>query len=203
MDIEDFPEAEKNDLSLWSDDILNIDWFVILRELLKYQHRLKINHSELALLANFVSFHQDVDSQTLPSISLFATRMRASRAIIEEGFQRLEEKGMLQKISYAQIGHDYDLRNVYDIKPLIRKLIEVLKTEYDKKHTCPLCGKIAVSDEEIEKKFGFRICGNKKRPQSWCRSCRSPKQRRLNTLLCGKKELENPHQRWCEASRNP
>ncbi|HFP5223537.1 TPA: hypothetical protein ACHIDO_005224 [Escherichia coli] len=63
MDIEDFPEAEKNDLSLWSDDILNIDWFVILRELLKYQHRLKINHSELVLLANFVSFHQDVDSK--------------------------------------------------------------------------------------------------------------------------------------------
>ncbi|WP_134720129.1 hypothetical protein [Escherichia coli] len=188
MDIEDFLEAEDNDLSLWNDDILSIDWFVILKELLKYQNRLKLNYSELLLLANFVSFHQDVDSQTLPSISLFATRMRASCAIIEEGFQRLEEKGMLQKISYAQIGHDYDLRNVYDIKPLIRKLIEVLKTEYDKKHTCPLCGKIAVSDEEIEKKFGFRICGNKKRPQSWCRSCRSTKQRRLNSSLIGKKK---------------
>ncbi|MCN3045651.1 hypothetical protein MLY92_25945, partial [Escherichia coli] len=68
MDIEDFLEAEDNDLSLWSDDILSIDWFVILKELLKYQNRLKLNYSELLLLANFVSFHQDVDSQTLPSI---------------------------------------------------------------------------------------------------------------------------------------
>ena len=167
MDIEDFLEAEDNDLSLWNDDILSIDWFVILKELLKYQNRLKLNYSELLLLANFVSFHQDVDSQTLPSISLFATRMRASRAIIEEGFQRLEEKGMLQKISYAQIGHDYDLRNVYDIKPLIRKLIEVLKTEYDTKHTCPLSGKIDVSDEVIDIIVGFRICRNKKRQKTW------------------------------------
>lgn len=70
MDIEDFLEAEDNDLSLWNDDILSIDWFVILKELLKYQNRLKLNYSELLLLANFVSFHQDVDSQTLPSISL-------------------------------------------------------------------------------------------------------------------------------------
>ncbi|ELJ9861507.1 hypothetical protein [Escherichia coli] len=188
MDIEDFPEAEKNDLSLWSDDILSIDWFVILRELLKYQHRLKINHSELVLLANFVSFHQDVDSQTLPSISLFATRMRASRAIIEEGFQRLEEKGMLQKISYAQLDYDDDLRNAYDIKPLIRKLIVLLKSGYNKKHTCPVCGKVGSSDEEIEEFFGFRKSGDYKWPQSWCRSCRSTKQRRLNTSLIGKKK---------------
>lgn len=78
MDIEDFLEAEDNDLSLWNDDILRIDWFVILRELLKYQRRLNITHSELVLLANLVSFHQNVDSQILPSISLLATRMRAS-----------------------------------------------------------------------------------------------------------------------------
>ncbi|ENE3883000.1 hypothetical protein ABNQ16_004650 [Escherichia coli] len=187
MDIEDFLEAEDNDLSLCNDDILSIDWFIILKELLKYQNRLKLNHSELLLLANFVSFHQDADSQTLPSISLFATRMRTSRDAIQGVLVRLEEKDMLQKISYAQIDHGDDLRNIYDIKPLIRRLIWLLKSGCDKKHTCPLCGKVAISNEEIEKKFGFRICGNKKRPQSWCRSCRSPKQRRLNTLLCGKK----------------
>ncbi|EOR6727933.1 hypothetical protein JHR51_RS25675 [Escherichia coli] len=188
MDIEDFLEAEDNDLSLWNDDILSIDWFVILKELLKYQNRLKLNYSELLLLANFVSFHQDVDSQTLPSISLFATRMRTSRDAIQGVLVCLEEKDMLQKISYAQIDHDDDLRNIYDIKPLIRRLIWLLKSGCDKKHTCPLCGKVAISNDEIEKKFGFRICGNKKRPQSWCRSCRSTKQRRLNTSLIGKKK---------------
>ncbi|EER5061548.1 hypothetical protein ACR28B_004628 [Escherichia coli] len=188
MDIEDFPEAEKNDLSLWSDDILSIDWFVILRELLKYQSRLKITHSELVLLANFISFFQDSDSPTLPSISLFTTRMRASRVTIQGRLQELEGKGMLQKISYAQIGHDDDLRNVYDIKPLIRKLIGVQKTENDKKHICPVCGKVGSSDEEIEKFFGFRKSGDYKWPQSWCRSCRSTKQRRLNTSLSGKKK---------------
>ncbi|EFB5725930.1 hypothetical protein F7F11_22500 [Escherichia coli] len=187
MDIEDLLEAEDNDLSLWNDDILSIDWFVILKELLKYQNRLKLNYSELLLLANFVSFHQDVDSQTLPSISLFATRMRTSRDAIQGVLVCLEEKDMLQKISYAQIDHDDDLRNIYDIKPLIRRLIWLLKSGCDKKHTCPLCGKVAISNDEIEKKFGFRICGNKKRPQSWCRSCRSTKQRRLNTSLIGKK----------------
>lgn len=185
MDIEDFLE-EEYDLSLWNDDILSIDWFIILKELLKYQNRLKLNHSELVLLANFVSFHQDADSQTLPSISLFATRMRTSRDTIQGVLVRLEEKDMLQKISCAPIDHDDDLRNIYDFKPLICRLIWLLKSGCDKKHTCPLCGKVAISNEEIEKKFGFRICGNKKRPQSWCRSCRSPKQRRLNTLLCGK-----------------
>ncbi|EFL6320068.1 hypothetical protein I9Y01_RS25875 [Escherichia coli] len=187
MDIEDFLEAEDNDLSLWNDDILSIDWFVILRGLLKYQRRLNITHSELVLLANLVSFHQNVDSQILPSISLLATRMRASRAIIQGRLKELEGKGMLQKISYAQIGHDDDLRNVYDIKPLIRKLIGVQKTENDKKHTCPVCGKVGSSDEEIEKFFGFRKSGDYKWPQSWCRSCRSTKQRRLNTSLIGKK----------------
>ncbi|WP_248782174.1 helix-turn-helix domain-containing protein [Escherichia coli] len=161
MDIEDFLE-EENDLALWNDDILSIDWFIILKELLKYQHRLKLNHSELLLLANFVSFHQDADSQTLPSISLFATRMRTSRDTIQGVLVRLEEKDMLQKISYAQIDHGDDLRNIYDIKPLIHRLIWLLKSGCDKKHTCPLCGKVAISNEEIEKKFGFRICGNKK-----------------------------------------
>ena len=32
MDIEDFLE-EENDLALWNDDILSIDWFIILKEL--------------------------------------------------------------------------------------------------------------------------------------------------------------------------
>lgn len=187
MDIEYFLEAEENDLSLWNDDILSIDWFIILKELLKHQSRLKINHSELVLLANFISFHLVADSQPLPSISLFASRMRVSRATIQGVLVRLEEKEMLQKISYVRVAHDDDLRNVYDIKPLIRRLIGLLKSGCDKKHVCPVCGKVAISNEEIEKKFGFRICRSKKRPQSWCRSCRSPKQRRLHTLLTGKK----------------
>lgn len=188
MDIEDFLEAEGNDLSLWNDDILSIDWFVILRELLKHQNRLKINHAELVLLANFISFLQDADSPTLPSISLFTTRMRASRVTIQGILVRLEEKDLLLKINHAPVNYDDDLRNVYDIKPLIRKLIRLFKRGYEIKHTCPVCGKVAISNEEIEKKFGFRICGNVKRPQSWCRSCRNPKQRRLHTLLSDKKK---------------
>lgn len=69
---------------------------------------------------------------------------------------------MLQKISYAQIDHDDDLRNIYDIKPLIRRLIWLLKSGCDKKHTCPLCGKVAISNEEIEKNSDSEFAGIRK-----------------------------------------
>jgi hypothetical protein len=39
---------------------------------------------------------------------------------------------------------------------------------------CPNCGKKANGNEEIEKKFGWRINGTKKIPQSYCRDCRKP-----------------------------
>lgn len=36
---------------------------------------------------------------------------------------------------------------------------------------CPNCGKVAYGREEIEELFGYRYDG--KKPQSWCRECRS------------------------------
>ena len=36
---------------------------------------------------------------------------------------------------------------------------------------CPQCGKVAYGKEEIEELFGYRYDG--KKPQSWCRECRS------------------------------
>ncbi|WP_158653840.1 hypothetical protein [Helicobacter cetorum] len=45
-------------------------------------------------------------------------------------------------------------------------------------HTCPHCGVVAFTEEEIEKIFGTRIMkyesGKKiEREQSWCKKCRS------------------------------
>lgn len=38
---------------------------------------------------------------------------------------------------------------------------------------CPMCGKLAKTKQEIEKKFGFRTVNGIIRPQSWCNECRS------------------------------
>ena len=37
--------------------------------------------------------------------------------------------------------------------------------------SCPQCGKVAYDRYEIELEFGYRYDG--KKPQSWCRECRS------------------------------
>lgn len=37
---------------------------------------------------------------------------------------------------------------------------------------CPQCNKIANSDEELEKLFGYRKMGKSIKIQSWCRDCR-------------------------------
>ena len=51
---------------------------------------------------------------------------------------------------------------------------EVSSREYAK---CPKCSKEATSRQEIEKKFGFRNMDGIMRPQSWCRMCRSDRQK--------------------------
>jgi len=74
---------------------------------------------------------------------------------------------------------DKGMTNLYDLTPLMLKLINLklpsLKIPYEQ-HTCPKCGKVVVSREEIAKEFGFRLDSNgKARTQSWCRDCRGKK----------------------------
>lgn len=45
---------------------------------------------------------------------------------------------------------------------------------------CPQCGKVAMSSDEIEEKFGYRYDGTK--PQAWCKECRARERKEAN---CG------------------
>jgi hypothetical protein len=47
---------------------------------------------------------------------------------------------------------------------------------YEIKAECPCCSIKAISLNEIERVFGFRVMENKEKiPQSYCKSCRSKK----------------------------
>ena len=46
---------------------------------------------------------------------------------------------------------------------------------------CPKCGRRARTEKEMQNYFGYRMMGGARRPQSWCRACRTDKETRTNS----------------------
>jgi DNA replication protein DnaD len=172
-------EIPERILAIWGRSILNSGWTSVPNELLKNQSKLGIGNTELVLLINLISFMHHPDARVYPSISLLCERMNQDRRTIQRNLNKLVEMDIL-RIKIRSTGkNSKGMTNLYDITPLMLKLINLkipsLNTP-DEKHTCPKCGKIAISREEITKEFGFRTDTNgKMRTQSWCKDCRGRK----------------------------
>jgi len=89
-------------------------------------------------------------------------KLRTRKTITQKRKDALEEliKEKKEKKQLSQI--DIDKKNNVSL---------IQKTHPLKK--CPSCGKLVFSKVDIEKVFGLRKMGNKTRPQSWCRMCRT------------------------------
>jgi hypothetical protein len=107
--------------------------------------------------------------------------MNQDRRTIQRTLGKLVEQNLL-RIKVRSTGKSSKgMTNIYDLTPLMLRLINLqmptLKNPTTERHTCPVCGKIALSHEEIDKDFGFRTdTTGKTRVQSWCRQCRGRKQ---------------------------
>lgn len=66
----------------------------------------------------------------------------------------------------------YKPENIRTLEITLNKIYQEIKNRIKPFAKCPSCNKIAVSNEEIERLFGFRNMAGTSRPQSWCRDCR-------------------------------
>lgn len=169
-------EIPERILSIWGRSILNAGWTSVPNELLKNQSKLELGNTELVLIIHLISFIHHADARAYPSIKLLSERMNQDRRTIQRNLNKLVEMDVL-RIKVRSTGkNDKGMTNVYDLTPLMLKLINLkipsLKSP-DEQHSCPRCGKLVVSKEEIAKEFGFRIdASGKMRTQSWCKDCR-------------------------------
>ncbi len=178
-------EIPEKILAIWGRSILKSGWTTIPNELLKNQAALGLSNSELVLIIHLASFIHNADSRVFPSIKLLSERMNQDRRTIQRTLGKLVEQNLL-RIKVRSTGKSSKgMTNVYDLTPLMLRLINLqmptFKNPTIEKHTCPVCGKIALSREEIDKDFGFRTdSAGKTRIQSWCRQCRGRKTASLN-----------------------
>jgi predicted transcriptional regulator len=163
-------------LSIWGRTILGSGWTTIPNELLKNQSTLNLSNSELVLLIHLISFMHSPSAKIFPSLELLSERMNQDRRTIQRTIQRLEDKELIRKRVRSNGKTDIGLTNVYDISPLMLKIINIQLPSMSpppQTHVCPRCKKIAKSESEIEKLFGYRkISPEKSVIQSWCKECR-------------------------------
>jgi hypothetical protein len=79
------------------------------------------------------------------------------KIVLEQSIEQKKEQTPLEQIN----------QNTKNNESLIQETKPLKK--------CPSCGKIVFSRDKLETEFGFRKMGNKTRPQSWCRTCRTTK----------------------------
>jgi len=88
-------------------------------------------------------------------------KLRMRKTIPQKRKDALEElivQKKEQKVSQINQNEKNNELLIQEIKPLKK---------------CPSCGKTVFTKDELETVFEFRKMGNKSRPQSWCRSCRT------------------------------
>lgn len=171
-------EIPEKILAIWGRSVLASGWTSVPNELLRNQSKLELSNTELVLIIHLISFLHNADARVFPSIKHLSERMNQDRRTIQRTLGKLVKQDILRVKVRSTGKQDKGLTNVYDLTPLMLKLINLqlpsLKVPTEQ-HTCPLCGKTAVTREEIEKQFGFRLDKGKERTQSWCRSCRGKK----------------------------
>jgi len=172
-------EIPEKILAIWGRSILGSGWTSIPNELLKNQANLTLSNTELVLVINLISFIHNAESRVFPSIEFLSERMNQDRRTIQRTLGKLEEKNIIRRKIRSKSKKDKGLSNIYDLTPLMLKLISLQIPSLEapsEKHSCPVCGKAALSRDEIVKLFGFRVDANgKERTQSWCRNCRGKK----------------------------
>lgn len=167
-------------LSIWGQNILSLGWTTVPNLLLKSQSKLGLSNSELVLVIHLISFIHQPFSRVYPSIELLAKRMDQDRRTIQRTVKRLESKGLVRKKIRSTGKSDVGMTNVYDLDPLMLKLINIQIPSIDTNfipHTCPNCKKTtAQNPNELNALFGLRtLQPGIVSSSSWCLNCRAPK----------------------------
>ncbi|HGM7139078.1 TPA: helix-turn-helix domain-containing protein, partial [Serratia marcescens] len=128
-------------LAIWGQNILTSGWTTIPNLLLKSQSKLGLSNSELVLVIHLISFIHQPFSRVFPSIELLSKRMDQDRRTIQRTMKRLEDKGIVRKKVRSTGKVDVGMTNVYDLDPLMLKLIKIqLPTiDSDQKNICNNC----------------------------------------------------------------
>jgi len=161
-------------LAIWGQNILTSGWTTIPNLLLKSQSKLGLSNSELVLVIHLISFIHQPFSRVYPSVELLSRRMDQDRRTIQRTMKRLEDKGFVRKKVRSNGKTDVGMTNVYDLDPLMLKLIKIQLPTIDseRQHICPNCKKNVVHDSEptttsalTHKEIGMD------QNQSWCNEC--------------------------------
>lgn len=106
----------------WGDAAL-AGWMAVPDVLLKNQHRLGLQPTELLVLINILSFWWYAEGLPYPRITTLAKRMGVTPRTVQRSLQKLIEKGLIEK--KPDVGQDGVEREVLDPSGLVDRLKKV------------------------------------------------------------------------------
>ncbi|MDE2588603.1 MAG: hypothetical protein KGL95_02910, partial [Patescibacteria group bacterium] len=101
-------------------------------------------------------------------VGIYNTRIRDSANSTLLFFHKPERNKIVFRFPVQYMSHEFatepDARG--NMRHVIRFRLKIMRAK------CPVCKKVASTDQEVEDFFGFREMNGVERVQSWCKECR-------------------------------
>ncbi len=144
-------------------------WTTIPNLLLENQQKFKLSNTEMLLLIHLISFMHYAEAPVFPSIETLSLRINQHPRTVQRTIAKLIKQGLISRKIRSKSLNDKGLSNLYDIAPLIKKLLELQQIVNEQTtfalagETCPETG---VWYAEEERNEVFIMSGNTMPPTS-------------------------------------
>ncbi len=108
----------------WGKRVMELGFCVMPSLLLRAQHRLGLNPTQLAVLMQLCDFWWDNERKPYPSKKTLGERLSLSPRQVQRYIAELEKAGLVQRIE-RRAGHGGKLTNIYDLSGLVNRLKEL------------------------------------------------------------------------------
>ena len=108
----------------WGKRVMDLGFCVVPSLMLRAQHRLGLNPTQLSVLMQLCDFWWDNERKPYPSKKTLAERLSLSARQVQRYIAELEKAGLVQRIE-RRAGHGGKLTNIYDLGGLVDRLKEL------------------------------------------------------------------------------
>jgi predicted transcriptional regulator len=114
----------------WGKKVIDLGFCIVPSLLLRAQHRLGLNPTQLAILLQLCDFWWDEARKPHPGKKLLAQRLGIGERQVQRYIAELEQAGLVQRIE-RRAAHGGKMTNHYDLSGLVNRLKE-LEPEFRK-----------------------------------------------------------------------
>jgi predicted transcriptional regulator len=117
----------------WGADTYKAGFTQVPSILVEKQHALGINNTQLVVLLNLMKYWWRSESMPFPSVTRIANSMDMRRNSVQKALAKLEDYGLIERISRYHSDNQGQTSNEYSLKGLVEKLSEYSKNSNELK----------------------------------------------------------------------